>query len=310
MRSDDGDSMISLKQLEALYWIGTLGTFQKAASRLNTSQSAISKRIIELETALGYPVFDRTLRKVKLTRAGESVLDIGKQMLQLEANIRDLENSETIKVRSLRIGITQLSATTWLPRFINYCSEQYGEVDVLVHVDIARNLYEAVLDETLDLAILPDFYSDESIRRYPTVQLEGTWLASPKFLGLGGSISRGELARNTFLSQTLKSAAGSQYSRWLRSEGIEFNRTIYCDNLVALSGMAVAQLGVAILPRHNFRHLLDDGRLVELETGLVIPKIQYAVICKADRETEFLSEVVSKVIDFCDFEGSLIDVGK
>lgn len=302
--------MISLKQVEALYWIGTLGTFQKAASRLNTSQSAISKRIIELETMLGYAVFDRTQRKVKLTRAGESVLEIGKEMLGLEASIRGLESSEIVRVRSLRIGITQLSATTWLPRFINHCSEHYGEVDVLVHVDIARNLYESVLDETLDLAILPDFYSDESIRRFPTVELEGAWLASPRLAGINRTISRDELARQTFLSQTLKSAAGSQYSRWLRSEGIAFKRSIYCDSLVALSGMAVAHLGVAILPKHNFRHLMDDGRLVEVETSLTIPKIQYAVICKVDRETEFLAEVVSKVIEFCDFEGSIIDVGK
>ena len=37
--------MVTFKQLEALYWIGTLGSFEAAAQHLETTQSAISKRI-------------------------------------------------------------------------------------------------------------------------------------------------------------------------------------------------------------------------------------------------------------------------
>ena len=36
--------MFTFKQLEALYWVGTLSGFAHAADRLNTTQSAISKR--------------------------------------------------------------------------------------------------------------------------------------------------------------------------------------------------------------------------------------------------------------------------
>jgi DNA-binding transcriptional LysR family regulator len=44
-----GDApMVTLKQLEALYWIGQLGTFERAATKLSTTQSTISKRIQEL----------------------------------------------------------------------------------------------------------------------------------------------------------------------------------------------------------------------------------------------------------------------
>lgn len=54
--------MITLRQLEALYWISHLGTFERAATRLNTTQSAISKRIQELELVVGLAVFDRNQR--------------------------------------------------------------------------------------------------------------------------------------------------------------------------------------------------------------------------------------------------------
>ena len=42
--------MITFKQVEALYWISELGNFAAAADKLNTTQSAISKRKNELES--------------------------------------------------------------------------------------------------------------------------------------------------------------------------------------------------------------------------------------------------------------------
>ena len=39
----------TLKQIEAFYWIATLGSFVDAAERLSLAQSTISKRVLELE---------------------------------------------------------------------------------------------------------------------------------------------------------------------------------------------------------------------------------------------------------------------
>jgi len=40
--------MITLKQIEALHWIAELGSFERAAAQLNTTQSTVSKRIQQL----------------------------------------------------------------------------------------------------------------------------------------------------------------------------------------------------------------------------------------------------------------------
>ena len=53
--------MITLKQIEAIYWIVELGSFEAAAAKLNMSQSAISKRVQELEDAFGVSIFDLSL---------------------------------------------------------------------------------------------------------------------------------------------------------------------------------------------------------------------------------------------------------
>ena len=44
---------MTLKQLEAFYWAATCASFAVAAERLHLSVSSLSKRIAELEEALG-----------------------------------------------------------------------------------------------------------------------------------------------------------------------------------------------------------------------------------------------------------------
>ena len=52
-----------------------LGSFSEAALELNISQSSISKQIMQLEDELGVKLFDRKLRRVRLTYAGEMLYD-------------------------------------------------------------------------------------------------------------------------------------------------------------------------------------------------------------------------------------------
>jgi DNA-binding transcriptional LysR family regulator len=61
---------MTLKQLEAFYWAATCASFAVAAERLHLSVSSLSKRITELEDALGQPLFDRSGHKAALTDAG------------------------------------------------------------------------------------------------------------------------------------------------------------------------------------------------------------------------------------------------
>ena len=47
------------------------GSIRKAAERLNVTASAVNRRIADLESELGAPLFDRRPRGVRLTAAGE-----------------------------------------------------------------------------------------------------------------------------------------------------------------------------------------------------------------------------------------------
>ncbi|CPJ43778.1 LysR family transcriptional regulator [Bordetella pertussis] len=72
---------MTLKQLEAFYWAATCASFAVAADRLHLSLSSLSKRIAELESALGLDLFDRSGHRAVLTAAGERLLPQARDLL-------------------------------------------------------------------------------------------------------------------------------------------------------------------------------------------------------------------------------------
>src|SRR5262245_27190783 len=82
-----GFAVITIKQLEALYWVGKLGSFSAAANKLNIAQSTISKRIQELEDSLQATFFERDKRAGRLTMKGAEILPLAEEMLRLQKRL-------------------------------------------------------------------------------------------------------------------------------------------------------------------------------------------------------------------------------
>ncbi|KAG1252054.1 hypothetical protein G6F65_018085 [Rhizopus arrhizus] len=64
MRFASTAAMYTLKQLEAFYWSSELGSFSASSRKLHTTQSAVAKRVGELEAFAGSPLFERRAKKL------------------------------------------------------------------------------------------------------------------------------------------------------------------------------------------------------------------------------------------------------
>jgi DNA-binding transcriptional LysR family regulator len=65
---------MDLRRLQTFVTVAEVGTVSKAASRLRVSQSALSRRIGELEAEFDLNLFDRIGRRLVLTAVGEQFL--------------------------------------------------------------------------------------------------------------------------------------------------------------------------------------------------------------------------------------------
>jgi DNA-binding transcriptional LysR family regulator len=73
--------MIETRLLRQFIAVAEELNFRRAAERLHMAQPPLSQAILRLEDALGYPVFERTNRKVSLTPAGTAFLATARQVL-------------------------------------------------------------------------------------------------------------------------------------------------------------------------------------------------------------------------------------
>lgn len=70
-------AQINLKQIEAFVQVADLGSFRRAADRLNTTQPNISTRIQALETQLGLSLMESRCRIRSSYPQGRGIVDQG-----------------------------------------------------------------------------------------------------------------------------------------------------------------------------------------------------------------------------------------
>lgn len=125
--------MIDYKLLEALATVVEQGGFERAASRLGLSQSAVSQRIKLLESRIGAPVLLRATPPVA-TPAGQRLLNHAQQVRLLERDLQQdlpMAGGEEGPAR-LRVALNADSlATWWAPAVAKFCTEERLLLDLL-----------------------------------------------------------------------------------------------------------------------------------------------------------------------------------
>lgn len=299
--------MITLKQLEAIYWIVELGSFEAASAKLNMSQSAISKRVQELEDAFDVPIFDRSKRSARLTEKGEELFECAVEMLRQRDYLLERVSSKEALVRRYRLGVTELTALTWLPALVEAIREAYPKVALEPSIELSSELFKKLENDQLDLIIVPDIFSDARFANTPLKTVENVWMCAPDLYPGDGPMDLQALASYTVLTQGGSSGTGLIYERWLAGHDVRLNRTLTSNYLVAQVGLTISGVGISYLPRECMAPLIGQGRLKVINTRSPLPDIRYAAVHRADRLQGLSLEVARLAQHCCDFSRLILE---
>jgi DNA-binding transcriptional LysR family regulator len=301
--------MPSIKQAEAFFWSGQLGSFVAAAERLNTTQSNISKRIQELEYALGVELFDRTKRTIRLTPKGEEAMKISEEMLHIHMRLRQMGTSTAALRGPFRFGVTEAVAVTWLTRFSAIIKESVAGLIPMATVDTSVNLNSLLMQRKIDLVIGTKTNLDNGLVMVDLEKVKRVWVASPLLVPHDDVLSAKELAALPMLGHGDSSQQRTLVPRYLLNQGIMPNIVTSCTSMSALARMVADGIGITYLHKDVFAADIKAGRLKILQSEIEIPDIQYVAAYRDDVINPVAALAAQKAKDACNFGRSANDDG-
>jgi DNA-binding transcriptional LysR family regulator len=223
-------------------------------------------------------------------------------MVLLQDEIATIKAGSRAKIRQqVRIGVTELTAMTWLPRLISELHDRHPGVYADLEVENGRTLYERLQSGHLDIIICPEFASDANLTAIHLESVEMKWMMQPRFIGKDHILSLHDLVSYPLVLQGGRSGAGSHLSRWLLSERLVFDRVLFTDSLMAVVGLTVAGLGVSHLPHRCFDYLIASKRIEIINTEPNPPDIAYVAIFRQGGPSHFMNKLAELMRELCDF---------
>ena len=270
---------IQITQLRAFVAVAALGSYTKAAKSLGYSEPAVHLQVTALARALGGALFERHRGRIRLTRFGERILPLAKQVVDtLDRLTEDANRHHAGEGQTLVIGVGRSSGTHVMPAIAGLFRQAYPTVDVSVRTLPLRSIVGELVEGTTDIgfsggltrAVAWEQSRHPSVVVVPSSRYGWAFAATPAYLA-GCNLERKEP-----LPVYLPSFADHGRSHLvdaLCAAGVT-PRVVSVENSEAAMTAARALPGVAYIPAYAARLELATGELVRcLEEIFGTPKL-------------------------------------
>jgi len=147
--------MIEIRHLHSLIALAEAGSVSRAARRVHLSQPAFSHQMKAVEDFIGVPLFERKTRPLRLTPAGERLLqaayDVTTSLRECE---RDVSRIAEGRAGQLRLAVECHSCFDWLMPSMDRFREQWPDVDMDLVSGFHADPTGLLLEDRADLVIV------------------------------------------------------------------------------------------------------------------------------------------------------------
>ena len=253
-----------------LHWLGVLaqqGSYTAAAARLGVSKAAVSQRIAELERAARLPLVQRTTRSVRLTEAGQRLVDDTRasfdQIAQSFAQVRDLAAQPSGLLRvTAPVALARQQLMPLLTEFLRLHPQ------VRIELDMADRL-RSLATEGFDLAIRHTERPPDTHVAWPLCETASVLVATRAYLRRAGTPrTPADLQQHNCLhyprsqDTPVWSFAPATVGRRRETVSVPVHGSLAANNSEALREAALSGAGIALLPDFSAQEALRKGQLV------------------------------------------------
>ncbi len=241
---------ITIKQMEAFVAITETGGFRRAAEHLNLSQSAVTTHIKNLEEQLGVSLFHRTTRSVRLTNAGQKLMDqAGRTLVRLEETIQHFHDEAALQEGRVTLSTAPSFASSLLPQILAEFQRRHPNIVIEVVEAYASDILEAVRSHTADFGVGPmSEQSPEFVFEHLLIDNLTAIVAPDHGLAARKSIRINDLASQALLVMPRLSETRRRLETAFTAKGLPLKPAYEMLHHQTLIAMAEAGVGVGVLP--------------------------------------------------------------
>lgn len=262
-------------KLQTFLYLTDLGSFRAVAKKMNATQAAISQRIAGLESEVGFQLFDRSCKPVRLTPKGMDFFPFAEKILDLSTEMMRTLHGTTKFRGTIRLGVVGTLNHVWVPKFLNHIRHCYPDILIDLIVDTTEILRDYIHSGILDIAFLLGPISENSIHSKPICNYQFAWVANKKFKLSGGYIELKEVAKTPVITYPRGSQPYKLMKDLFKPKEYPLIRINASGSLVTTIKMTVDGLGVSVLPPIAIQQELQNNLLQIFKTDFVLPDLQY-----------------------------------
>jgi DNA-binding transcriptional LysR family regulator len=241
---------MDLRQLEMLKAIAETGSFTGCGRTLHVSQSAVSRQILLLEEELNEPLFLRVGRQVKMTPAGEALLQLSHRVLR---DLRDTVTGITDRTSELR-GTLRLAGgmTVCLyvfPPLLKRFRREHRLADVRIMSGTAEKSIREIRSGMVDLGLLTLPIEEPDLVTIPVMKEELLVVTSPNHpLSRRPRIGPQDLTGQPFVLFEAGSNTRRIIDAFFLQERVDPTIVMETENVEIIKAMVRSGLGIGIVP--------------------------------------------------------------
>ncbi|KIN73322.1 LysR substrate-binding domain-containing protein [Sulfitobacter guttiformis] len=254
----DAHAGITLRELEVLQALVNAGTAMSAARKLGISQSAVSRRLAQLEERLGSQLFLRSGGRLVPTVQALSINEQLKPVFETLARIASrIDNYATSKTGTLTIAAPPTIAHRFLPGRISEFKKRNPDLHIIFEVIASDALVTGIAEGRFDVALTDSIPPHEGIQTDLLISTQAICLLPVNHpLAKRDTITAQDLHHQPFVALSRRHASRGVVERVLDRLGVEPRITIEASTNVSAADFVRGGLGLALVNPFPIIHQL------------------------------------------------------
>ncbi len=267
---------ITLRQLAVFAATARLTRITQAAEELCMTQSAASQSIKELESILGYKVFDRFGRKLQVNENGKAILSKVTKMLELQA---ELQQPASTKLQGqLKVAASVTISSYLMPGILADFVQQYPQVEPDLCIGNSEEVIARLMAGKAHIGLIeaPVMHEHLSISPWRTDKL-AVFCASDHPIATQGKISIKSMSKQRWILREHGSGTRSVFVSAMQQQGGFIENSMGLARQEAIKQAVKANLGLGVLSLLSIQQELRLGVFKQLKTPLNLNR-QFSIV--------------------------------